>query len=309
MALSATGDAVLLYRGNYPGYVFSKYRPAGGSWGGAVEVIVHNYPDTMQGLMVEFDGLGRTVALAEFREFVDTVRVNVGTGGGWGPKDQVLDDRGHPRRAEPRRARTAPAGSGGRLDAALDVEQLQRRRPRLAAERHLGHAEGLRRPEPLHHAVGRDQRDGRDPRRRRAQPRRADGRGRRHPRRGRAIAHRRVGRHDPDLARGHERRHLSGSPRGRRRFRVLRRLGRARHRELADGDRLDQAARDVRRHPTPTPTATRCDTRRDRDARPGAESAPRSLAVAERHTGPARVPPATPSAIADFTTLPAATSA
>ena len=92
MALSATGDAVLLYRGSYPGYAFSKYRPAGGTWGGAVEVIVHNYPDTMQGLMVEFDGLGRTVALAEFREFVDTVRVNVGTGGGWGPKDQVLDD-------------------------------------------------------------------------------------------------------------------------------------------------------------------------------------------------------------------------
>ena len=43
--------------------------------------------------MVEFDGLGRTVALAKFREFVDTVRVNVGTGGGWGPTDQVLDDQ------------------------------------------------------------------------------------------------------------------------------------------------------------------------------------------------------------------------
>ena len=43
----------------YPGYAFSKYRPAGGTWGGAVEVIVHNYPDTMQGLMVEFDGLGQ----------------------------------------------------------------------------------------------------------------------------------------------------------------------------------------------------------------------------------------------------------
>ena len=58
-----------------------------------MEVIRHNYPDTMQGLMVEFDGLGRTVALAKFREFVDTVRVNVGTGGGWGATDQVLDDQ------------------------------------------------------------------------------------------------------------------------------------------------------------------------------------------------------------------------
>ena len=70
----------------------SSYRPAGGTWGGTHEVLVNNYPDTMQErLMVEFDGLGRTVALAKFREFVDTVRVNVGTGGGWGPKDQVLD--------------------------------------------------------------------------------------------------------------------------------------------------------------------------------------------------------------------------
>lgn len=94
LALSATGDAVLLYRGSYPGYAFSKYRPAGGAWGGAVEVLKHNYPDTMQGLMVEFDGQGRTVALGEFREFTDTVRVNVGTGGGWGATDQVLDDDG-----------------------------------------------------------------------------------------------------------------------------------------------------------------------------------------------------------------------
>ena len=151
---------MLLYRGSYPGYAFSKYRPAGGTWGGAVEVIVHNYPDTMQGLMVEFDGLGRTVALAEFREFVDTVRVNVGTSGGWGPKDQMLDDAVTARRADLVGLARHPQGAVAVWTRRSTVDQLQRRRPRLAAERHLGHAEGLRRPEPLHHAVGRDQRDG-----------------------------------------------------------------------------------------------------------------------------------------------------
>lgn len=94
VALSATGDAILLYQGSTPGWAFSKYRPAGGAWGGAVEVLRNGYQNTMQSLRVEFDGAGRNVALADFREFTDTVRVNAGTGGGWGPTDQVLDDDG-----------------------------------------------------------------------------------------------------------------------------------------------------------------------------------------------------------------------
>jgi hypothetical protein len=94
VALSPTGDAVLLYQGSTPGYAYSKYRPAGGTWGGAVEVLANNYQNTMQSLRVEFDGAGRTVAFADFREFTDTIRVNVGAGGGWGPTDQVLDDDG-----------------------------------------------------------------------------------------------------------------------------------------------------------------------------------------------------------------------
>jgi hypothetical protein len=94
VALSPTGDAVLLYQAGTPGYAYAKYRPAGGSWGPAVEVLKNNYQDTMQQLMVEFDGLGRTVAIADFREFTDTVRVNVGTNGAWGPTDQVIDDDG-----------------------------------------------------------------------------------------------------------------------------------------------------------------------------------------------------------------------
>ena len=164
--------------GSYPGYAFSKYRPAGGAWGGAVEVLKHNYPDTMQGLMVEFDGQGRTVALAEFREFTDTVRVNVGTGGGWGATDQVLDDDG-----------TNPPDPSSTFAASLDSSvirrvpsrsgrgarrsELQRRRGRLSFQRsHVGDAAGLRRAEPLHERLGGLERRRRDPDRGRAQSRR-----------------------------------------------------------------------------------------------------------------------------------------
>jgi hypothetical protein len=59
-----------------------------------VKVLENNYSDTMRQLMVEFDGTGRTVALADFREFTDTIRVNVGSDGAWGPTNQVLDDDG-----------------------------------------------------------------------------------------------------------------------------------------------------------------------------------------------------------------------
>ena len=79
VAMSASGDAIVLLRDNYPGTILSSYRtgPPAGSWGATQEVLKNNYPDTLKGMMVEFDGLGRAVALADFREFVDTVRVNV----------------------------------------------------------------------------------------------------------------------------------------------------------------------------------------------------------------------------------------
>ena len=98
-AMSATGDAIVLLRDVYPGALRSSYRPAGGAWGALQTVMVNSYPDTLEGLKVEFDGAGRAVALADFREFSDTIRVNVrSTSGTWGPTDQVLDDDGPTRR-------------------------------------------------------------------------------------------------------------------------------------------------------------------------------------------------------------------
>ena len=47
--MSATGDAVVLYRGPTPGWVFARYRPAGGAWGGEQEVLRNNYPEHAQG--------------------------------------------------------------------------------------------------------------------------------------------------------------------------------------------------------------------------------------------------------------------
>jgi hypothetical protein len=95
VAMSGTGDAVVLLRDVYPGALRSSYRPAGGAWGALQTVMVNSYPDTLQDLKVEFDGTGRAVALAQFRESSDTVRVNVrSTSGSWGSTDQVLDDDG-----------------------------------------------------------------------------------------------------------------------------------------------------------------------------------------------------------------------
>jgi hypothetical protein len=95
VAMSATGDAIVLLRDAYPGALKSSYRPAAGAWGALQTVMVNAYPDTLKALKVEFDGSGRAVALANFREFNDTIRVNVrSTGGTWGPTDQVLDDDG-----------------------------------------------------------------------------------------------------------------------------------------------------------------------------------------------------------------------
>jgi hypothetical protein len=93
VAMSATGDAVLLYQQTTPGWVYAKYRPAGGSWGGEAKVIENNFQNTIKNLMVEFDGAGRTVAMASFNEsLTDAVRMNTGTNGAWGPADQRLDD-------------------------------------------------------------------------------------------------------------------------------------------------------------------------------------------------------------------------
>ena len=95
--MSAAGDAVVVYRAPAPGDTFARYRPAGGSWGASQLVLDSPYFDQMQELMAEFDGGGRAVAVAVYREFNHTVRVNVrgaGAAGTWGATDQVLDDDG-----------------------------------------------------------------------------------------------------------------------------------------------------------------------------------------------------------------------
>ncbi len=94
VAMGATGDSVIVYKGPSGGWIYSRYRPAGGAWTAEAEVLRHNYPDTLESLRVEFDGDGRTVALADYREFDDTIRYNVGTGGLWGPTDRTIDDDG-----------------------------------------------------------------------------------------------------------------------------------------------------------------------------------------------------------------------
>ena len=291
VALSATGDAVLLYRGSYPGYAFSKYRPAGGPWGAAVEVIVHNYPDTMQGLMVEFDGLGRTVALAEFREFVDTVRVNVGTGGGWGPKDQVLDYEvthdlrnlvglaRHPQGAVAVWTRRSTSSNFNddvvvsRLSGTWDTPKVfdapnRYTTPSVAtnATGEILVAAGLNHGAPtggvddIHAAVAPSL----------------------------TGAWGAMTRISPE---GTSANLYRDAARGRRRLGVLRRLGRARDRELADGDRLDEAARGVRairrRRPRRRPTATVTPD-------PAPNPLPVPSPTPERHAGPARVAAAEP---------------
>jgi len=97
VAMSATGDAVVLYKGPTPGYAFARYRPAGGAWGAAQEVLKNNFQNTMQQPMVEFDGTGRVVALARFDQATDEIRRNVrgaGPAGTWGATDQVFDNSG-----------------------------------------------------------------------------------------------------------------------------------------------------------------------------------------------------------------------
>jgi hypothetical protein len=94
--MSPDGNAVVLARALFPGPLVSYYRPAGGAWSGPETVIESGYPDTMKSLMVAFDGLGRTVAVANYRELNDTIRINVGTAGAWGPTDRLIDDDGAP---------------------------------------------------------------------------------------------------------------------------------------------------------------------------------------------------------------------
>ena len=96
VAMSPTGQAVVAYKGPTPGFVFSRFRPVGGPWTAAVEVMRNAYQNTLDTLQVAFDGTGRTVAIADFREFDDTIRFNIGTNGAWGATDQTLDDDGAP---------------------------------------------------------------------------------------------------------------------------------------------------------------------------------------------------------------------
>ena len=78
VAMSAAGDAVVLFRDSTPGAMRVVAIPAcrrvrGAPTRGAREPLLR----PIKRLMVEFDGLGRAVAAANFREFDDTVRVNV----------------------------------------------------------------------------------------------------------------------------------------------------------------------------------------------------------------------------------------
>ncbi|HEX6021615.1 MAG TPA: hypothetical protein VFZ00_06430 [Solirubrobacter sp.] len=96
VALSATGDAVLLFQQSTPGYVYSRYRAAGGSWGAEQKVLENAFQNTIKNLDVEFDGLGRAVAAASFNEGgSDAIRVNVrsaGAAGAWGNTTQTRHD-------------------------------------------------------------------------------------------------------------------------------------------------------------------------------------------------------------------------
>ena len=102
VAMSAAGDAIVLSpRQPRPGDPRRRYRPAGGSWGATQEVLENIYPDTIKSA----DGRIRrdsdsAVALADFREFVDTVRVNVrsAAGGAGARRTRSCDDRQFARR-------------------------------------------------------------------------------------------------------------------------------------------------------------------------------------------------------------------
>ena len=95
--MSPTGEAVVVYAASTPGYLFSRYRPAGGAWTGATEVIKSNYQNALETLELEFDGAGRTVAVAVLHEFDYTVHYNIGDAGVWNADTTLtLNDDGDP---------------------------------------------------------------------------------------------------------------------------------------------------------------------------------------------------------------------
>ena len=139
--------------------------------------------------------------------------------------------------------------------------------------------------------------------------------------RDRAIAHRRVARHDADLARRARARTIYRDPTprgGGSAFYVgwgVHGTGNQRTEIISTkppGATCAASRRRPRRRPDATPTATPRRPPRDRDARPDRDPdpAPNPLPVPRRRRrptpAPPAVPPPTPSAIADFTTLPAA---
>ena len=317
VAMSTTGDAVAALPGRYPGYAFSKYRPAGGDLGRRGRGDREQLPGHDAGADGRVRRAGRTVALATFREFMDTVRVNVRTGGGWGPTDQVARRRRrstHDPLFDLRDlvgARAAPAGAvavwtrrstSTNFNDDIVVSRLTRpagTRRRSSTRRTATRNASVATNAPgeilvaaaLNHGARRAASTTSTPR---SRPR--------SPARGPRMTRISPAGTTPNIYRD--------AHRGRRRLGVLRRLGRARRRATS-GPRSSRRSRPGRaRTPSPTPTPTPTATRRRRrpDAAATADPLPR---LPRRRRRPPSGPPDDPAArrpraIADFTTLPAA---
>ena len=95
VAMSSGGDALVAYKHPRLGLVYARHKPAGGGWGSQVEVLSNNYQDTLRDLKTEFDGQGRAVVMARYRELNDAIRVNVrgaGSAGTWAHASAEWDE-------------------------------------------------------------------------------------------------------------------------------------------------------------------------------------------------------------------------
>ena len=93
--MSSGGDALVAYKHPTLGLVYARHKPAGGAWGSQVEVLSNNYQDTLRDLKTEFDGQGRAVVMARYRELNDAIRVNVrgaGSAGTWAHASAEWDE-------------------------------------------------------------------------------------------------------------------------------------------------------------------------------------------------------------------------
>jgi hypothetical protein len=87
VAMSGAGDALVTYRHPTLGYVLTRYKPAGLAWEAEEEALRNNQAaGSLLEVEAEFDGAGRAVVMARYRELGDAVRLNVrgaGSGGTW----------------------------------------------------------------------------------------------------------------------------------------------------------------------------------------------------------------------------------